>query len=120
MKHWLNLAFLVLLLTGVLAIVAQTDTAVLHPQPLTAAPDNILDLSLEPVADGLTLPTNIVPSNIPGDGRLFIVQQSGAIRIVTGAGSVLPTPFLDIAGRAHLFGENGLLGLAFHPDYATK
>ncbi|NKQ37347.1 MAG: DUF11 domain-containing protein [Chloroflexi bacterium] len=120
MKHWLNLAFLVLLLTAVLAIMAQAGTAVLQPQPLTAAPNNILDLSLEPVATGLALPTNIVPSNIPGDGRLFIVQQSGAIRIVTGTGSVLSTPFLDITDRTHLFGENGLLGLAFHPDYANN
>jgi uncharacterized repeat protein (TIGR01451 family) len=120
MKHWLNPAFLVLLLTAVLAIMAQAGTAVLHPQPLTAAPDNILDLSLEPIATGLALPTNIVPGGLPGDGRLFIVQQSGAIRIVTSAGSVLSTPFLDIAGRTHLFGENGLLGLAFHPDYANN
>ncbi len=51
-----------------------------------------------------------------GSGRLFVVEQPGRIRVVE-RGSLLPVPFLDIADRVRFGGEQGLLGLAFHPDY---
>ena len=54
-----------------------------------------------------------------GSGRLFIVEQTGRIKILLN-GSVLPTPFLNIAAKITNGGERGLLGLAFHPDYATN
>ncbi len=54
-----------------------------------------------------------------GSGRLFIVQQDGIIRIWDGA-QVLPTPFLNISGLVTFDGEQGLLGLAFHPDYENN
>ncbi|MFG0312604.1 MAG: PQQ-dependent sugar dehydrogenase, partial [Phycisphaerales bacterium] len=59
-----------------------------------------------------------------GSGRTFIIEQEGAIRIVDSDGNLLPTPFMDIDGT--VFGgdsggnEQGLLGLAFHPDYANN
>jgi glucose/arabinose dehydrogenase len=62
----------------------------------------------------------------PGDdsSRLFVVTRTGLIKIVEGATSSRPTvratPFLDIASRVKEFSERGLLGLAFHPDYATN
>ena len=58
-----------------------------------------------------------------GSNRLFIVEQSGRIRIVnTVSGAILPTPFLDISGTSVISccSERGMLGLAFHPDYATN
>src|SRR3954462_10530378 len=56
----------------------------------------------------------------PGDAsRLFIVEQTGAIRIVKD-GNLLPTPFLDINSKISSGGEQGLLGLAFDPDYAAS
>jgi glucose/arabinose dehydrogenase len=56
----------------------------------------------------------------PGDAsRLFIVQQSGAIRVAT-AGVLSSTPFLDVSGLLSTGGERGLLGLAFHPDYQAN
>lgn len=54
-----------------------------------------------------------------GDPRLFIVDQPGLVWIVEGGGK-LPTPFLDITSRITFGGEQGLLGLAFHPDYAAN
>ncbi len=52
-----------------------------------------------------------------GSGRLFIVEQAGRIRIFQD-GSLLPTPFLDIIAEVGSGGnEQGLLGLAFHPNY---
>jgi len=76
------------------------------------------DLFLQPVASGLSSP---VAARHAGDGtgRLFIVQQEGQIFIKRGA-QVLPVPFLDISGIVNCCGERGLLGLAFHPDYANN
>src|SRR5262249_25133320 len=52
-------------------------------------------------------------------GRLFIVQQTGAIRILDlNSGEVLATPFLTVPVDSD--GERGLLGLAFDPDYASN
>ncbi|MGH9379978.1 MAG: PQQ-dependent sugar dehydrogenase [Thermoanaerobaculia bacterium] len=78
-----------------------------------------LGIELQQVATGLTSPVDVTHA---GDtsGRLFIVQQAGQIRILQG-GSVLPTPFLDIDPIVGSGGnEQGLLGLAFHPEYSTN
>ncbi len=48
-----------------------------------------------------------------------MVEQTGGIRLIKD-GSLLPTPFLDLSGRISVGGEQGLLGLAFYPDYATS
>jgi len=56
----------------------------------------------------------------PGDARrLMVVEQGGRIRVVRG-GKTLATPFLDITSKVTSGGEQGLLGLAFAPDYATS
>jgi glucose/arabinose dehydrogenase len=55
-----------------------------------------------------------------GDSRLFVVEQTGTIRVISEDGHVLPQPFLDIRDRVHISSEPGLLGLAFAPDYATS
>jgi glucose/arabinose dehydrogenase len=73
--------------------------------------------SLIPFATGLANPVCI--SNC-GDSRLYITDQSGYIRIVDSAGVVISQPFLDIHERVVYGGEQGLLGLAFHPQYAAN
>lgn len=56
----------------------------------------------------------------PGDAsRLFVVEQAGRIRVVRG-GRTLRRPFLDISGRVRSGGEQGLLSVAFAPDYADS
>src|SRR5262249_14466350 len=57
-----------------------------------------------------------VTSALDGSDRLFIVEQTGRI-LVLSQDSLVGTPFLDITARVHSGGELGLLGLAFHPDY---
>ncbi|HEY0979149.1 MAG TPA: PQQ-dependent sugar dehydrogenase [Flavobacteriales bacterium] len=74
-------------------------------------------LDLVPWATGIPYITDIADC---GDGRLFVVQQGGAIRIVSDSMTVLPTPFLNIFSQVHFSGEQGLLGLVFDPDYATN
>jgi glucose/arabinose dehydrogenase len=70
------------------------------------------------VASGLANPVDLQAA--PGDRtRLFVVEQGGRIRVVRG-GAVVGTPFLDIASRVSTGGEQGLLGLAFHPQYASN
>ncbi len=51
--------------------------------------------------------------------RLFVVEQGGRIRVVRD-GRALPEPFLDISRQVTAGGEQGLLGLAFAPDYARS
>jgi glucose/arabinose dehydrogenase len=76
-----------------------------------------LQLVLQPVATGLTSPVHL--SAPPGDARLFVVEQPGRIRIVKN-GQLLATPFLDITAKVRSAGEQGLLSVAFDPQYATN
>jgi glucose/arabinose dehydrogenase len=56
----------------------------------------------------------------PGESdRIFVVEQTGAIRIVRD-GTVLPTPFLDLRDKVRFSSEPGLLSIAFAPDYETS
>ena len=55
-----------------------------------------------------------------GDDRLFIVEQAGRIKILNSDATINPTPFLNITSLISSGGERGLLGLAFHPDYANN
>jgi len=80
--------------------------------------DAQLTLGFEPVATGLGSPLGLVHAG-DGSGRLFLVEQTGRIKIYNGA-QVLPTPFLDLTALVSCCGERGLLGLAFHPDYETN
>jgi len=53
-----------------------------------------------------------------GSGRLFVAEQGGRVYAFE-RGALVPTPFLDISGGVSVGGEQGLLGLAFHPDFPT-
>jgi len=71
------------------------------------------------VTQGLEKPVGLVHAG-DGSGRLFVIEQRGAIRIIQN-GELLPTPFLDIRDRVGSEGgEQGLLGLAFHPNYVQN
>ena len=81
-------------------------------------PQGTTPVGLAEVASGLSFPLYLTAP--AGDNsRLFIVEKGGAIRIVKD-GVLLPTPFLDLGGRVSTGAEQGLLGLAFDPAYATN
>ena len=79
-------------------------------------PTHAVALTTELVASGFNTPVFLTspPNDIE---RMFIVEQrTGKIRIIKN-GAVLPTPFLDVLPLITIAGEQGLLGLAFHPRY---
>ena len=85
---------------------------------VAAAPPGPVTVGLQEVAAGLDFPLYL--TSPPGDDRLFIVEKAGAIRVIKG-GAVLATPFVDLTPKVvSEGGEQGLLGLAFAPDYASS
>ncbi len=91
-----------------------TTTTILAPTEPQPAPAD-LRLALREVAGGFEQPVFV--TSPPGDGRLFVVDQSGLIHLLSDAG---PTVSLDIRDRVVYSGEQGLLGLAFHPDFGAN
>ena len=84
------------------------------PGPVAAAGTPVI--ALVRIAGGHTFDQPVFLTNA-GDGRLFVVERPGRLRIVKN-GAVVSTPFLDISGRVRSsYQEEGLLGLAFHPGY---
>ncbi|HSA82186.1 MAG TPA: PQQ-dependent sugar dehydrogenase, partial [Geminicoccaceae bacterium] len=81
-----------------------------------AGAQTTIDLDL--VVGGLEQPVFVGHAG-DGSGRLFVVEQPGRIRILAD-GALLERPFLDLASRVISGGEQGLLGLAFHPNFATN
>jgi glucose/arabinose dehydrogenase len=84
---------------------------------MTATLPTADDIVLTEVVSGLERPVQLV--GIPGDTRLFIVEQRGRIRTLID-GQLQETPYLDIGDDLSGGNEQGLLGLAFHPDFATN
>lgn len=81
----------------------------------TPTPKN---LALTNVVSGLSNPLGL--EKPPGDARLFVVEQPGTIRIIKN-GALLSGNFLDIHSLVNFDGdEQGLLGMAFHPNYSTN
>ena len=75
-------------------------------------------LRLVTVVSGLDAP--LFATAPPGErNRLYVVEQGGLIRVLEG-GKLRPQPFLDLRAKTRAGGEQGLLGLAFAPDYATS
>ena len=75
-------------------------------------------LTANQVASGFSDPVYLTA--LPDDTScLFVVEQAGRIRIIKN-GTTLATPFLDITSKVTSGGERGLLGMTFHPDYATN
>ena len=96
-----------------LALASCNDSS--GPGDHTLPPD--LTLKVDPFVSGLSGPVFLTqPLN---DGRIFVVEQAGRIRLVKD-GVLQATPFLNISTRVLSGGERGLLSVAFHPQYATN
>jgi glucose/arabinose dehydrogenase len=80
------------------------------------------DFDLELVAEGFTSPHFLTSPQ--GDARRFVVDQVGTIHVLGEDGTVAEEPFLDVRDALVVlreqYDERGLLGLAFHPEYADN
>src|SRR3954447_744038 len=101
------------LVVALLALVAIAVSA-LSPAGVSAA----FGITLSPVVSGLVSPTQITNAH-DGTNRLFVVEQRGTIRVIQ-TGALQPGYFLDIRSKVEDGGERGLLGLAFHPQFASN
>jgi glucose/arabinose dehydrogenase len=95
-----------------------TSPPISSSTPLASA----ADITLEPLITDLVAPIGLVVA--PGDTDwAFVIEQTGEIHILRGDG-LEPEPFLDLSDRLvrldSEYDERGLLGLAFHPDYAEN
>ncbi len=77
------------------------------------------NLSLAPVVKGLKEPTFVawVPD---GSKRMLVLEREGRVRIADADGTLHPTPLIDISDNTSTSTEEGLLGLAFDPDYSQN
>ena len=74
-------------------------------------------IAILPYASGFQSPVQVTNAG-DGSDRLFVVEQQGRIKILVNQ-QTLPVPFLDITDRVLFSGEQGLLSVAFPPDYAS-
>ena len=93
-------------------------TAATDATPPAGGDIDALQIRLEQVATGIPFP--VFAGSIPGDDRIFVLERQGRMVVIDGTG-LRSEPFLDLTDRVGSGGiENGLLGLAFHPDYASN
>jgi len=80
-------------------------------------------IGLKLIAQGLAAPMEFVSSG-DGTGRMFAVDQTGVVKIIDAGGKMIAEPFLNLGDRmirlSPRYDERGLLGLAFHPDFARS
>ena len=86
-------------------------------------PTDSTKVDLQLVADGFVSPIGVVASP-DNTSRLFVIDQAGKIWIIDQSGNKLSTPFIDVTSAMVPlnagYDERGLLGLAFHPQFATN
>ena len=99
-------------------LLSDTPSLALAAEASLRAPEAGIEL-VPVVASGLQTPLFVTHAG-DGSGQLFVVEQGGTIRIIDH-GRLQDSPFLDIRDRVWTKGnEQGLLGLAFHPDHRTN
>jgi len=120
----------VVALTSLIALLVVVATHTSSAQPIYPQPESInttsdvlhttaaFTIGLRYVVGGLSAPVHITHAG-DGSGRLFVVQQGGQVRVIKN-GVLLSTPFLDISSLVSCCGEQGLLSIAFDPNYATN
>ena len=100
--------------TAVAAIDRPAGSGPVTPSAFSAG---AVDLTFTSVATGLSKPVLVTHAG-DGSGRIFIVEQVGRIRVKAPGGAL--STFLDIRSSVSKGSEQGLLGLAFHPNYESN
>jgi glucose/arabinose dehydrogenase len=94
-------------------LVATVLVPVAAPPADAAVPDGFAD---ETVFAGLTHPTVV---RFSPDGRVFVAEKSGLIKVFDGLTDATPDTFADLRTQVHNFWDRGLLGLVLHPQFPT-
>jgi len=129
-KETIKLLFVVLFLAGCTPKNIPANPKESHTQPPAATQtetpppqEESLSVYAEVIASGFTVPVALV-SPPDSSGRLFVIEQGGAIKIIDPQLGVLPESFLDLRDRLVKlrtgYDERGLLGLAFHPNFEAN
>jgi glucose/arabinose dehydrogenase len=107
---------------GVLVSIVVGLASTGHPG-IAGAREPLPEVAVELVAEGFNAPVFLVAPD-DDSGRRFVGEQAGEIYVITADGERLKAPFLDLRERMVTllegFDERGLLGLAFHPDFAEN
>ena len=90
----------------------------LHVGAIPGLSQGATSVQLQPVLTGLSSPLFVTHAH-DGSNRLFFVEQTGLIKVLQ-PGATAATVFLDVTGKRLLGDERGLLGLAFHPQFASN
>ncbi|MGH9172970.1 MAG: PQQ-dependent sugar dehydrogenase, partial [Vicinamibacterales bacterium] len=113
MPRWQQLAVIVIAFIVTALPIDITGRAI---DPSSTADEPGIELELDRLVDGLDEPVFLTNAG-DSSGRLFVVERAGRIRVVID-GELQDEPFLDITDRVESgHEEQGLLGLAFHPEY---
>lgn len=113
---------IVLVLIGLLLLAVAPEALAAPPAPDRGyvAPARIAGAQggfTETIAlTGLTYPTVV---KFSPDGRVFVAEKSGIIKVFPSLGSTTPTIFADLTTQVYNFWDRGLLGLALHPNFPT-
>lgn len=106
------------LIAVAILIVGCANLGTPRPRATPVSNGSAIGLQLQHVTTALAFPTSITHA---GDGsrRLFITEQAGTVRVVEN-NKMSQDYFLDIAPQVECCGEQGLLSIAFHPDFAAN
>ena len=85
--------------------------------PASIAASTAFTIGLELVSGGLSDPVHVTHAG-DNSGRLFVIEQAGKVRVIKN-GALLATPYLTITTQVACCGEQGLLSIAFDPDFPT-
>jgi glucose/arabinose dehydrogenase/fibronectin type 3 domain-containing protein len=81
--------------------------------------DTFSDSSFSTETIATVPPFTLVGLEFAPDGRLFVWQKNGVVRIIKN-GALLPTPFIDLSAKVNTFDDRGFWGFAFDPDFANN
>src|SRR4051812_1403864 len=108
MRHWPARAAAVVGFVGIALLVG------ISPATAATLPAGFEERT---VVSGLTAPTNVAWAP---DGRMFVAEKAGKVRVVTAAGSLVSTPLVNISDHVHQSGDRGLLGIAVDTSFASN
>jgi glucose/arabinose dehydrogenase len=115
----LSLAILVATTSGVAVLDAQQEIirGELPPMPEVRYVPEPEGVRVETVATGLEAVWTL---QFAPDGRLFLTERPGRVRIIERDGTLRPEPWFSVEDRVLHVGESGLMGLALHPDFPRE